>query len=320
VAFTQASQLVNNAPHYVNNIVHFLNSNFGTSFNAKSLIHDLQSRNGAVQKFGRNLAHDAPDVALTIGKSLFEIIVTIIFAFYLTANGPGVRRAICSRLPRHRQQMVLDTWELAVDKTGSYLYSRLLQAIACTAVVWVFLFALGIPSALALAIWVGVVSQFVPTVGTYIALVLPALVTLVNSPVDTIWVMAFLVGYQQFENYYLGPRIARFTLKIHPALTIGVVFAGALLLGPIGALLALPATAVIQSLISAHTDEQEVIETPLTAEPARRARRFQIPRALRRRRPEPEPAARESGTRHGAGAASPATRGARRRSKRPERS
>ena len=168
-----------------------------------------------------------------------------------------------------------------------YLYSRGLQAMVCTAVVWGFLFLLGVPSALALAIWVGVVSQFIPTVGTYIALVLPTLVTLVNSPFDTIWVLLFLVGYQQFENYILGPRIARFTLKIHPALTLGTVFAGALLFGPVGALLALPATSVIQALISTYTEEHEVIETGLTAEAAarsdRRTRRSVRQRAAERR-------------------------------------
>lgn len=286
VAFTQASQLVNDAPHYVRNIVHFLNTDFGANINANSLIHELQSKNGAVHQFGQDLANSAPDVALTIGKGLFQIIVTFIFAFYMTADGPRVRRTICSRLPRHRQEIVLDTWELAVEKTGAYLYSRTLQAVVCTAVVWLFLFLLGVPSALALAIWVGVVSQFVPTIGTYIALVLPALVTIVNSPFDTVWVIAFLVGYQQFENYVLGPRIARYTLKIHPALTIGTVFAGALLLGPVGALLALPATAVVQALLSTYTEEQEVIENELTAEPEIRQRRFRIPRFSLRRRPE----------------------------------
>ncbi|HEY6316762.1 MAG TPA: AI-2E family transporter, partial [Acidimicrobiia bacterium] len=201
VAFTQTSQLVNNTAHYVRNVVSFLNRDFGTHINANGLIRNLQNPNGAVQKFARSLAKDAPNVAITIGKSLLEIVVTFIFAYYLTADSQKVRRTICSRLPPHRQQIVLDTWELAVDKTGAYLYSRALQALICTAVTWVFFFLLGIPSSLALAIFVGVVSQFVPTFGTYLALILPALVALLYSPVDAIWVIAFLVGYQQFENY-----------------------------------------------------------------------------------------------------------------------
>jgi len=301
VAFTQTSQLVNNTSHYVRNVVRFMNRDFGTHINATGLIHDLQSPNGAVQRFAHSLANDAPNVALTIGKSLLEIIVTFIFAFYLTADSHKVRRAICSRLPPHRQQIVLDTWELAVDKTGAYLYSRALQALICTAATWVFLFLLGIPSSFALAIWVGVVSQFIPTFGTYLALVLPALVALLYSPVDAIWVIAYLVGYQQFENYVLGPRIARRTLKVHPALTIGAAFAGALLLGPVGALLALPTTAVVQSLLSTYTDEQEVIETDLTMPDQTRKRRIRLPRfSWRRQRLPGGSAPRPAGEAHAA--------------------
>jgi predicted PurR-regulated permease PerM len=283
VAVTQASQLVDNAPHYVREIVRYLNDDFGLHVNANSLIQELRSKNGAVHQLGRDLANSAPDIGLAVAKGTFQVIITFIFTFYLTADGPRLRRALCSRLTPERQEVVLNTWELAIDKTGSYLYSRSIQAVVCTAVVWGFFSALGVPSALALAIWVGIVSQFIPTVGTYVALVLPALVTLVNSPVDTVWVLLFLVGYQQFENYFLGPRIARFTLKIHPALTIGTVFAGALLFGAVGALLALPATAVIQALVSTYTEEHEVIETGLTAAAAPRGQpRRRMWRIIRR--------------------------------------
>jgi predicted PurR-regulated permease PerM len=92
-----------------------------------------------------------------------------------------------------------------------------------------------------------------------------------------------LVLYQQFENYVLGPRIARFTLKIHPALTIGTVFAGGYLFGAIGAVLALPATAVIQGMLSTYTEEHRVVETELTKEPRKRRRRFVRSRTFLRR-------------------------------------
>jgi len=111
-------------------------------------------------------------------------------------------------------------------------------------------------------------------------MVLPVLVTLVSQPIDTLPVLAFLILYQQFENYVIGPRIARYTLKIHPALTIGTVVAGGLLFGGVGALLALPATAVIQALLSTYTEEKRVIDSELTKEPKVRRRRWRVWRGL----------------------------------------
>jgi predicted PurR-regulated permease PerM len=208
------------------------------------------------------------DAVFVVGRALLEIVTVVIFAFYMTADGPRMRRAICSRLPRRRQEIVLDTWEIAIEKTGGYLYSRGIQAIVSAVVTSLFLFALGVPYALALGLWVGVISQFIPTVGTYIAMILPVLVALKSSPIEALWVLLFLVAYQQFENYVLGPKLARRSMNVHPALAIGTVFAGGLLLGGVGAILALPATAVIQAVISAYTTEREVIQAPLTHDPA----------------------------------------------------
>jgi predicted PurR-regulated permease PerM len=148
---------------------------------------------------------------------------------------------------------------------------------------WAFLFALGVPYSLALGLWVGIVSQFIPTVGTYIALVLPVLVAFKESPADALYVLVFLVLYQQFENYVLGPKVTKHSMDVHPALAIGTVFAGGLLLGGVGAVLALPATAVIQALLSGYTTEREIIDAPLVEEPERTSRLTRFRERLRRK-------------------------------------
>ena len=262
----QVQDLLDHAPRYVREAERFVNRDLGIHWNADPLVRKL--RHGDALPSNQALVSSAFDAAFIVGRALLEIVTVVIFAFYMTADGPRLRRAICSRLPRQRQEFVLDTWEIAIDKTGGYLYSRGIQAIVSAAVTALFLFALGIPYALALGLWVGVISQFIPTVGTYIAMIVPVLVALKSSPVDALWVLLFLVAYQQFENYVLGPRITRRSMNVHPALAIGTVFAGGLLLGGVGAILALPATAVIQAVISAYTTEQEVVDAPLTHDPA----------------------------------------------------
>jgi predicted PurR-regulated permease PerM len=134
---------------------------------------------------------------------------------------------------------------------------------------------IGIPYPLALALFVGVVSQFVPVVGTYIANGFPALIALAVDPVKAIWVIAFAVVFQQIENYFAAPRITARTMALHPAVAFGSVLAGVGLFGPIGAIIALPAAAVFQAVGSAYFARHEVVESPMTAEPTRRrSRRF----------------------------------------------
>jgi predicted PurR-regulated permease PerM len=262
----QAGELVDDAPRYVRELETFVNDDLGIAWDADGLVREVR-QSPPVEGATEELASSAFDVTVTVFAVALQILTVFVFAFYMTADGPRMRRAICSRLPRRRQEIVLDTWEIAIEKTGGYLYSRGLQALISALVTWIFLFALGVPYSLALGVWVGLVSQFIPTIGTYIAMVLPVLVALVQEPVDAVWVLVFLVVYQQFENYLLGPRITKRTMAVHPALAIGTVFAGGLLFGGVGALLALPATAIIQALVSAHTTERAVVAAPLTEEP-----------------------------------------------------
>jgi hypothetical protein len=56
-----------------------------------------------------------------------------LFTFYLVADGPRLRRAVCSVLRPERHQLALRIWELAIESTGGYVYSRALLALPAAA-------------------------------------------------------------------------------------------------------------------------------------------------------------------------------------------
>ncbi|MEJ7719355.1 MAG: hypothetical protein WKF58_02430 [Ilumatobacteraceae bacterium] len=58
-------------------------------------------------------------------------------------------------------------------------------------------------------LWVGVMSQFLPVVGTYIAGVLPVVLTFLDSPLKAAAILGFIVVYQQIENYLFAPGSRR---------------------------------------------------------------------------------------------------------------
>jgi predicted PurR-regulated permease PerM len=214
---------------------------------------------------------------------LFQAFTVGLFAFYLTADGPRVRRTVCSLLPPAKQAEVLRAWEIALAKTGGYLYSRALLAVVSAVGHWIMFEAVGLPYAVALAVWVGVMSQFVPTIGTYLAGALPVLVALTVRPVDGLWVLVFVIVYQQIENYLLHPRITARTVDVHPAVAFGSVIAGAALLGAVGALIAIPAAATLQGFVGTYVRRYEVQTDPRIDRGAeRRERGRQAARRLRR--------------------------------------
>ena len=203
---------------------------------------------------------------------LLKLFSVMLFTFYLIADGPRLRRVICSRLRPERQERILNIWELAANKTGGYLYSRALLALLSAIFHWIVFQSVGTRAPVALALWVGIVSQFLPVVGTYLAGVLPVLVTFLDSPLKALIVLIAIVVYQQIENYLLSPRITARTMELHPALAFGSALGGAALLGAVGAILALPAAAMAQALLAELGSRHDVIDSDLTRLPEPRVR------------------------------------------------
>ncbi|MFT5979184.1 MAG: putative PurR-regulated permease PerM [Ilumatobacter sp.] len=260
----QIADLLSESDVYIVDTVTFLNDTFGTQINAQAVIDEVNDPNGRVQQFIQGQGDEAVRLSLTAVGVIFQGLSALLFTYYLVADGPRLRRVICSRLTPTRQARVLNAWELAINKTGGYLYSRALLALLSAFFHWVVFQSIGTQAPIALALWVGLVSQFLPVVGTYLAGILPVLVTFLDSPFKAAIVIGFIVVYQQVENYFFAPRITARTMELHPAVAFGAALAGASLLGAVGAILALPAAAMAQALASEWGQRYDVVDSHLT--------------------------------------------------------
>ncbi|HEX5615143.1 MAG TPA: AI-2E family transporter [Acidimicrobiia bacterium] len=274
----QVSDFVDEAPQYLQDIEDWVNDRFDADLEFDDVIADLEDPDGAARQFAEDLAGNALAFSVAAIGVLFQMLSVLLFTFYLVADGPRLRRTICSVLPAHQQRRVLWAWEIAIQKTGSYLYSRLVLATFSAGATMLVLGIIGVPYYVALALWVGIISQFIPVVGTYLAGGLAVLVALLNDPVDGVLTLVFIVVYQQIENYVFAPRVTAHTLQLHPAIGFAAVVVGGSVLGPVGALLAVPIAAVLQAFISTFGERHEVVDSDLTQEvPAPRARRSWLP-------------------------------------------
>ncbi len=257
----QIVEMVEDFPQYLDQVINWINKTFHSEL-SRVAIQDSLLRSDWLQKYVQNSATGVLDVSATVLGGLFKLLTIFLFSFYFAADGPRLRRALCSVLPPSKQAEVLRAWEIAVDKTGGYLYSRGLMALISGVAHYVLLAMLDVPYAPALAMWVGLVSQFIPTIGTYLAGALPMLIAFTINPWYALWVLGFVLIYQQFENYVLQPKLTAKTVDIHPAVAFGSVIAGTALLGAVGALIAIPAVATLQAFLGAYVKRYTVTEDP----------------------------------------------------------
>ena len=254
----QVTEFSENVPAYLSDVDKWLEDSFGIENATADLRADYDT--GALASWLGDVADDLARFGTTVVNVLFQLFTVGLFTFYLVAEGPKLRRLVCSFIAERHQRHVLEVWDLAIEKTGGYILSRSVLALGSSLVHWAAFEIIGLPSALALALWVGIMSQFVPVVGTFIAGALPLVIALLGEPVDGLWVIVVIAVYQQIENYVLGPRITSHTMQLHVAVAFGSVIAGSAILGVVGALLALPAAATIQAVIAAEAERHEVAE------------------------------------------------------------
>jgi predicted PurR-regulated permease PerM len=206
----QVANLVDSGPSLIDDL----------AVQAERLPGDLgNSVSGWLEDLRTELPDRLPEVAGRIGGGLLDFgstllggllqaLTVLLLTFYLVADGPRMRRALIGRLRPERQREVLTVWELAIAKTGGYVYSRVLIAVASATFHIVAFWLIGVSYPAALGTWVGVVSSLIPVVGTYLAGLLPVLVALGDEPIRAVWVLIVVVVYQQVENYLVSPRIS----------------------------------------------------------------------------------------------------------------
>ena len=155
----------------------------------------------------------------------------------------------------------------AMEVLGSYVRGTATVAAVDAVCIGGALFVLGVPLALPLSVIV-FVGSFIPLVGATAAGVLAALIALVaNGPVVALIVVIVVVVVNQLEGNLLQPVVMGKALNIHSLAILLALTAGTILAGIIGAILAVPLTAVAWSVIKVYTGEDA--GEPEPAEPTR---------------------------------------------------
>ncbi|MEC7145420.1 MAG: AI-2E family transporter [Actinomycetota bacterium] len=270
---TQINNFIDEAPRYVEDAESWLRDNVDEDIDLSRVTEEFVDGGGAADLANR-FADDVVNLGTTVVNVLFQTFTVLLFAFYIVAEGPKLRRTVCSFLPPARQRTVLSVWDLAIEKTGGYIFSRGVLAVLSAIAHWIAFEMLNVPFSVPLALWVGIMSQFIPVVGTYIAGALPILITLIDTPRTGLFVLLVVLAYQQIENYLFAPKVTAQTMEIHVAVAYGSVLVGSALLGVVGALLALPFAATMQAFISGYRQHFEVEEDALTESATRRGRRL----------------------------------------------
>lgn len=209
--------------------------------NVKDFVEDIPSK--VAQSFDTVLG-----IAGKLGSLAFQLVTIAILTIYFMLSLPSMRRTAAIVFSPERREQGERVLNRAVEKIGGYVGGNLITSGVCGLAAMFALLVLGVPFAIPLAMWAGV-ADLIPQVGSYLGAAPAVLIGFLQSPLTGVLVLIYFVVYQQFENYFLVPRVMKDAVDLSPAAVIISTLIAGSLLGFAGALLALPVAATIKVVI-----------------------------------------------------------------------
>jgi predicted PurR-regulated permease PerM len=204
-----------------------------------------QIREKDVGKYTKRIVDFVEGAAISIGKTLFALVLLIVISIYMLLDMQRFSHAVDRRFPPRADEPSL---VIRIEQALSgYVKGQLLLSliIGTSAGVGIWLLGMfgwlpgGEKYALLFGAWVAV-TEVIPYLGPWLGAIPPLIYALVVHPVSAIWVALLFLAIHQIEGHIVVPNVMGSALRLHPLLVILGLLVGGEVYGLPGALIALP--------------------------------------------------------------------------------
>lgn len=184
-----------------------------------------------------------------VGSFLTATVLMIVILFFFLKDGPEIWQFLIRPFRGEQRARAKRVGQKTVTTLGSYVRGTAAVAAVDAIGIGIGLAIFDVPLALPLAVLVFFLS-FIPLVGATLAGTIAALVALVsNGLFNALAVVAVVVLVNQLEGNFLQPVLMGRALKLHALVILVALTVGTVLGGILGAVLAVPITAVAWGII-----------------------------------------------------------------------
>ncbi len=187
----------------------------------------------------------------TVASGIYKTAAIFFVAFFWTVESDRIKRVGISLLPLNRREPARDLITEIEGRVGGYVAGQVVVSGIIGTLSLIAYWIIGIPYAIVLALIIALM-EFIPVVGPLIGAVPSIIIALSIAPSKAVWVLITSLIIHQLEANVFGPRVMKRTLGMRPLVTLVAMTAFGTLFGILGALIALPLTAIIQLLLERY--------------------------------------------------------------------
>jgi predicted PurR-regulated permease PerM len=241
---SEATALAHQIPHYMHSLQD-RNSQLG-KLNVK--YHIQQHLSKLVTGGGSSLVGGVLGAGeLVLGTASF-IIAMLVLSIYFLAGLPRIKVFAYQLVPHSRRPRVILIGDEILAKVGGYVLGNFITSAIAGIGTYFWLLAFGVPYPVLLSMFVALL-DLIPVIGSTIGGAVVSLVALTVSLPVAVATLAFYIGYRLAEDYLIVPRVMGRTVQVPAIVSLVAVLIGGVLLGIVGALVAIPIAAAIRLLL-----------------------------------------------------------------------
>ncbi len=202
-----------------------------------------------LQANSNSLVSGALSVTTTIGHVLAGALITVFTLLFFLKDGPLIWTWLIRLLPAGARHRTHEAGRRGLITLGAFTRTQILVALIDAVGIGLGALLLGLPLVVPLAVLVFLAS-FVPFVGAITTGAIAVLVALVDQgPVTALIMLAVVLAVQQLEGHVLQPLLLGHAVSVHPVAVLLAVAGGSLAAGVVGALLAVPFVATLNTVV-----------------------------------------------------------------------
>ena len=201
-----------------------------------------------VGEIGGTIASQVGSIAVAVGEVLTALTLAVVLLFFFVKDGEQIVGWFISRAPERVRDDMRAAGARGWGALAGYVRGTAAIALIDAVGVGVGLLVVGVPLVLPLTLLV-FLGGFVPVIGAFTSGLLATLVALATGGLTSaLVVLGVVLAVQQIEGNVLQPMIMRRAVSLHPVVILTVLTAGAVIVGVVGAFLAVPIAATLAAV------------------------------------------------------------------------
>lgn len=203
----------------------------------------------ALQNNQEKLTSGALSTATTLTEIITGALLVLFTLIFVLHGGRGIFAFVTKIFPVNVQERVRDAGRAGFRSLIGYVRATFLVALVDATGIGTGLAIMGVPLALPLASLV-FLGAFIPLVGAVIAGFLAVVVALIAKGwIFALITLGLIIAVQQLEGHVLQPLVMGRAVSIHPLAVVLAIASGGVIAGIVGALLAVPTVAFLNSAV-----------------------------------------------------------------------